>query len=103
MLTITIKTPGSTEKPFDTKSGISKAGRPYTIHEQVGIADLPNGERRKVKLQLNEDKDGNVEFLRPGQYEPKPSAVYVGQFDALAISTRAHHWQAVKAAAARAA
>lgn len=87
---------------FETKSGISRGGRPYMIHEQVGIVDLPNGERRRIKVQLDEE-DGKAQPLVPGSYAPKPSAFYVGQFDALAISTRSRHWQAEAAAARKAA
>lgn len=77
----------------ETKSGISKAGRPYSIIEQAVICDLPSGERRRIPITL----EPNESPLSPGEYEPKPTAGYVGDFGTLVVSTRARHWQQVKA------
>ena len=80
-----------------TKSGVSrKTGQPYSITEQPCIVSLPNGERRRITLGLEDGDKG----LPAGEYEPAPSAVFVGDFGALAISTKAKHWTPVKAAAA---
>lgn len=83
------------ETKIDTKSGVSrKTGRPYAIHEQSAFVSLPTGETRRVTLQHEEGDQP----LQVGKYEPKPSAYWVGDFGALSISTRAKHWEAVKAA-----
>lgn len=80
---------------IETKTGTSrKTGKPYSIHEQAGYVTLPNGETRRVVLQ-HEEGDAP---LAPGQYEPKPSAYWVGDFGALSISTRAKHWEPIKPA-----
>ena len=79
----------------ETKSGVSrKTGRPYSITEQGAFVTLPNGEKRRITLGLDDGDAG----LPPGDYEPRDSAVFVGDFGALAISTKAKHWQPVKAA-----
>lgn len=79
-----------TSTEVDTKSGIAKrTGNPYSIREQVAIVDLPNGERRRVRMGLENDEPP----MAVGQYEPKPSAFYIGDFDSLAVSTKAKHWQ----------
>lgn len=72
-----------------TKSGVSKRGKPYSIREQAAMVSLPSGEVRRITLTLDDD----AEALPLGQYEPKPSAFYVGGFGELMVSMRAHHWQ----------
>lgn len=86
------------EAKIDTKRGTSrKTGKPYQIDEQPAFVTLPNGETRRVTLS-HEEGDAP---LQPGEYEPKPSAFWVGDFGALSISTRAKHWQPVAAAPAK--
>ncbi len=94
MFSLTIK---STE--VATKSGVSRQGKPYSIIEQQGVIELPNGERRVIPLAL----EANEAPLTPGMYEPKGSAAFVGQYGKLEVSTRARHWQPAKAAAVKAA
>ena len=85
------------EAAIDPKHGTSrKTGRPYSIYEQGAYVTLPNGETRRVVLQHEEGDQA----LPVGQYQPKASAYWVGDFGALSISTRAKHWEPVKAAAA---
>lgn len=88
MFRVTIK-----DATTETKSGVSKAGRPYSIIEQAGIVELPNGERRRIPLTL---ENGEAP-LQPGEYEPKTTAGYVGDFGSLVVSTRARHWQRIAA------
>lgn len=87
------------EAKIDTKTGVSRrTGKPYSISEQAGFVTLPNGETRRITLQ-HEEGDAP---LQPGDYVPLASAVWVGDFGALSISTRAKHWAhagAVKATA----
>lgn len=87
MFALTIK---STET--STKSGVSGRGKPYSITEQQGVIELPNGERRVIPLTL----EAGEQPLQPGNYEPKGSAAYVGSFGKLEVSTRARHWQPVR-------
>lgn len=83
------------EEKIDGKHGTSrKTGRPYSIFEQPAFVSLPSGETRRITLQHEEGDKA----LPVGKYEPKPSAYWVGDFGALSISTRAKHWDAVKAA-----
>lgn len=81
---------------IETKSGNAKrTGLPYSIPEQPAVVDMPNGERRAVRMSLE-----NGEAAMPvGVYEPKPSAFFVGDFSSLQISTKARHWQVLKPAA----
>lgn len=89
MLTIKID---STETV--TKSGNAKAsGKPYSITEQTGLVQFPNGECRRLALSL----EANETPLAVGTYEPKPSAFYADRFG-IAVSMRARHWQRVEAA-----
>lgn len=82
----------------DTKSGVSKkTGMPYAIPEQVAFLTLPNGERRRITLQHESANDAP---LPPGNYEPRPAAVYVDKFGGISISTRAKHWVQSAAVAA---
>lgn len=95
MIRVTVK-----EAKIDTKRGTSrKTGKPYQIDEQVAFVTLPNGETRRITLQHEEGDQA----LPLGDYEPKPSAFWVGDFGALSISTRAKHWQPLKVAAVKAA
>lgn len=83
-ITVTVR-----EAKIDTKSGTSRrTGRPYSINEQPAFVTLPNGETRRITLSL---EDGDAP-LQPGDYMPKDSAYWVGDFGALSISTRAKHW-----------
>jgi len=87
-----------TSATITTKSGVSgRTGRPYAIHEQPAIVDLPNGERRAITLQ-HDLPDGPA--LTPGSYRPKDTAGTVGNFGSLEVSTRARHWEKVAPAAA---
>lgn len=54
---------------------------------------------RRITLQ---HEDGDPPLLI-GDYQPKPSAYWVGDFGALSISTRAKHWEPVAAASKKAA
>lgn len=91
MFTVTINSATIT-----TKSGVSgRTGRPYAIHEQPAIVDLPNGERRAITLQ-HDLPDGPA--LKPGTYRPKDTAGTVGNFGSLEVSTRARHWEPVPVA-----
>ena len=90
MFRITVK-----DTTTETKSGVSKAGRPYSIIEQAAIVDLPSGERRRIPITL----EAGEAPLAPGDYEPKSTAGYVGDFGSLVVSTRARHWQPVRAVA----
>lgn len=90
MIRITVK-----EAKIETKTGVSrKTGKEYRIDEQPAFVTLPNGETRRVTLS-HEDGD---KPLPVGEYEPAPSAFWVGDFGALSISTRAKHWQAANGA-----
>lgn len=83
------------EAKIETKSGVSrKTGKPYSMHEQPAYVKLPNGETRRITVTHEE---GDPPLLL-GNYQPKPSAYWVGDFGALSISTRAKHWEPVKAA-----
>lgn len=91
MLRVTIS-----DTVIETKSGTAKrTGNPYSIREQPAVCDLPNGERRRVRMGLEQDEQA----LPVGIYEPKPSAFFMGDFDSLQISSKARHWQLVKPAA----
>lgn len=76
-----------------TKSGTTKAGKPWQIIEQGGMVTFPNGERRRSSLQLEADAPD----LQPGVYEPKDDALYPGDFGSVQISMRAKNWQRVEA------
>lgn len=79
---------------INVKNGVSrKTGNPYSIHEQPAYVKLPNGETRRITLQ-HEEGDAP---LAVGDYQPKPSAYWVGDFGALSISNRAKHWEPVPA------
>jgi hypothetical protein len=83
---------------IETKEGRSrKTGKDYRIDEQPAFVTLPNGEKRRVTMQHEEGDQA----LPAGEYEPKPSAYWVGDFGALSISTRAKHWQKVASAETR--
>lgn len=76
------------------KHGTSrKTGKPYSMYEQAAFVSLPTGESRKVTLSHEEGDQP----LPVGRYQPKPSAIWVGDFGALSISTRAKHWESVNA------
>lgn len=80
-----------------TKSGTTKAGKPWQIIEQGGMVTFPNGERRRSALQLQQDAPD----LLPGIYEPKDDALYPGDFGSVQISMRAKNWQRVEAPKAK--
>lgn len=79
---------------IETKSGISRAGKPYRMDLQQATVELPNGERRNIELQHNE---GDAP-LPIGQYRPRDSAGYVDKDRKLIVSTRARSWEPVEAA-----
>lgn len=81
---------------IDTKSGISKAGKPYRMDLQHATVELPNGERRNIELQHNE---GDAP-LPVGTYRPKATAGYVDKDRKLIVSTRARSWEPVEPAKA---
>ncbi len=73
----------------ENKSGTGKkSGKHYSINEQAIMLAMPNGEIRKHSLTLDDDSKP----LAPGQYEPKPTAIYLDGFD-LKLSNRARDWQ----------
>jgi hypothetical protein len=81
------------EAKIETKRGVSrKSGKEYAIPEQPAFVTLPNGETRRITFS-HEEGDAPLPL---GEYEPKPSAYWVGDFGALSISTRAKHWQPVR-------
>lgn len=83
------------EARIDTKEGIGRrTGKPYRIDEQPAFVTLPNGETRRINLS-HEEGDAP---LPVGDYRPKPSAYWVGDFGALSVSNRAKHWEPAKAA-----
>ncbi|HEY0491075.1 MAG TPA: single-stranded DNA-binding protein [Telluria sp.] len=85
------------EAKIESKTGVSrKSGKPYRIDEQTAFVTLPNGETRRITLS-HEEGDAP---LPVGQYQPKASAYWVGDFGALSISTRAKHWEPVAVAKA---
>jgi hypothetical protein len=63
------------------KSGTSKANKPYSINEQEAWIDMANGERRKVKVSL---EDGAKPYT-PGFYELDDESFFVNQFGGLEI------------------
>jgi len=83
-----------TNATIETKSGISRAGKPYRMDLQVATVELPNGERRNIELQHNE---GDAP-LPVGQYRPRPTAGYVDKDRKLIVSTRARSWEPVEGA-----
>lgn len=86
------------ESKIDTKTGRSrKTGRDYRIDEQPAFVTLPNGETRRITMQ-HEEGDAP---LPVGDYQPKASAYWVGDFGALSVSTRAKHWEPVAQVAPR--
>lgn len=85
MFDLTIKSTETT-----TKSGVSGRGKPYSIIEQQGVVELASGERRVIPLQLANGEQP----LPPGNYVPKQTAGFVGQFGKLEVSTRVSNWQA---------
>lgn len=88
MLRVTIS-----DTVIETKSGTAKrTGNPYSIREQPAVIDLPNGERRRYRIGL----EGDEHALPVGQYEPKKSAFFMGDFDSLQVSNKAKHWELVK-------
>lgn len=92
MLTITIT--GNIE----TNEGIARnTGKPYCIKFQRGYVDMPNGERRNVELQ-HEDNARDSDALAQGVYRPKASAFYVDQRRKVQVSMRARAWEPVEQA-----
>jgi hypothetical protein len=88
------------EAQINTKSGVSrKTGKPYQIDEQPAYVTLPNGEIRRVTL----SHEAGDAPLPVGQYVPKASAYWVGDFGALSISNRAKHWEPAVSQKAKAA
>ena len=80
---------------INEKSGVARgSGRPYHMIEQDAFCTFPNGEVRRVTLSLEKIE----EALPPGQYEPKPSAFYAGDWGSIAVSMRTKHWQRVEPA-----
>ncbi len=85
-----------TTAAIDTRSGISRAGKPYRMDLQNATVELANGERRNIELQHNE---GDAP-LPVGTYRPKASAGYVDKDRKLVVSTRARSWEPVEPAKA---
>ena len=84
------------ESKVETKEGVGRnSGRPYRIREQPAFVTLPSGETRLTRLSL----EGDAAPLAPGDYQPKPSAYWVGDFGAISVSNRAKHWEPVSVAA----
>lgn len=79
------------EETVAVKSGTSKnTGKPYSIREQAVMLEIPNGERVRHQLSLEQDELPLVK----GVYAPKPTAFYRKGFD-LVCSSRARDWQKV--------
>jgi hypothetical protein len=76
MLIIAVKSTQTTNK-----SGTSGKGKPYSITEQEGWIDLANGERRKVRLTL---QDGKPPFAI-GEYTLGADSYFVGDYGALQL------------------
>ena len=67
-----------------TKSGTSKAGRPYTIREQEGY--LESGKRYPTAIKLNLENDQPAH--PPGEYSIDfDKSVYADRFGSLALSS----------------
>jgi len=70
-----------------TKAGTSKAGKPYSIREQVCYAHLLDDDGKPGKypqlchLSLSDDQDAYA----PGDYMLDPRSVIVGDFHALGL------------------
>ena len=79
---------------INVKEGTAtRSGKPYSIREQSILVAFPSGERRRLSLSL----EANEQPLPNGTYEPRDTAAYAEKFG-IAVSMRARHWQAVKAA-----
>jgi hypothetical protein len=82
---------------FSTKSGIAqRTGKPYSIREQSVLVELPNGERRRMAIALENDEQA----MALGEYTPKQSAFYFAKYG-IEVAMRARHWQRIEAAAVR--
>lgn len=64
-----------------TKSGTSAKGKPYSINEQEAWVDMTNGERRKLKVAL---EDGGKPYPL-GFYELDDESFTVNQYGNLEI------------------
>ncbi len=88
MLTIEIK-----NAAVVTKSGNARvSGKPYTIREQEGYADLGGAYPEKIRFSLGDDQAP----FPVGKYVVDKTCFRVGQFNGLALDLRS-----MKAAAAR--
>jgi hypothetical protein len=80
----------------NVKSGTSRAGKAYSIREQSMLVQLPNGEARRMSINLED----NEAPLPAGEYEAKDSAFYFAKYG-VEVSFRSRHWQRVEAPAVR--
>jgi hypothetical protein len=65
---------------FDTKSGTSKRGQPYSIREQTGFAQLGD-ETRKLTISLKQHQ----EVYAPGVYLLDDSSFTTDQYGQLTV------------------
>lgn len=79
---------------INTKEGISRAGKPYRMDNQLVTLEFPNGERRNAELQ---HEAGDQPFP-VGTYEPRESAFYLDKERNIVVSRRARHWKPVETA-----
>jgi len=61
------------------REGTSGKGKPYSINEQEAWCDLPNGERRRVKISLEAKKPPYA----VGDYVLSPESFMVDQYGQL--------------------
>jgi hypothetical protein len=68
-----------------TQSGMSKAGKPYTIHKQEGY--LHNGHKYPERFEFSPPVDGDNKPVpyAPGMYELAPASINVGEYKRLEI------------------
>ncbi|MDY6948551.1 MAG: single-stranded DNA-binding protein [Pseudomonadota bacterium] len=63
------------------REGVSGKGKAYSINEQEAWLDLPNGERRKIKLSLEAKKPPYA----VGDYALSPDSFMVDQYGQLSL------------------
>jgi len=66
---------------FNTRSGVSRQGKPYSLNEQLCYVDLGNEYPVLVKITLDEGQPAYA----PGLYTVHLSSFKVGQFGSLMI------------------
>lgn len=79
---------------IDSRGGVSmKSGtaKEWSRNEQEGLLFLPNGEVRRVVLEVEAGKP-----LAVGDYVPADSAWYLDKFNEPKVSMRGRNWQPAK-------